>query len=173
MKSYTVEHRCKHIMSATPPLHRLQHVPLFIKVIREKAGDPETILDVGCGALRDTFRQHFGEKYKGLETPGYDVPKDYEGYAENLPFPDESFDIVTAWNLVEHLVNPFEGLTEMLRVARRAVILCTDSADVFRDGDPTHLYCWTTKVFHQFLSKSGFKAQTWVEKYILFGIVWK
>jgi SAM-dependent methyltransferase len=86
---------------------------------------PLTILDVGCGtgANLEMLRQ-FGEaegvdvsddalefcKQKGLKV--------HKGLAEHLPFADESFDLVTALDVVEHLDDDIVGLKEMNRVLK-------------------------------------------------------
>jgi SAM-dependent methyltransferase len=83
------------------------------------------ILDVGCGtgANLEMLKQ-FGEaegvdvsddalefcKLKGL--------KAHKGLAESLPFADESFDLVTALDVVEHLDDDISGLKEMNRVMK-------------------------------------------------------
>lgn len=45
--------------------------------------------------------------------------------ATRLPFPDRSFDVVLCSEVVEHLEFPLEAMFELLRVARRAVVLTT------------------------------------------------
>ena len=83
------------------------------------------ILDVGCGtgANLEMLKQ-FGEaegvdvsddalefcKLKGLKV--------HKGLAESLPFADESFDLVTALDVVEHLDDDISGLKEMNRVMK-------------------------------------------------------
>jgi SAM-dependent methyltransferase len=46
------------------------------------------------------------------------------GDAYELPFPDDSFDIVFAASLLHHLERPVDALKEMRRVARRGVAIC-------------------------------------------------
>ena len=45
------------------------------------------------------------------------------GSAYLLPFVDRAFDVVTAWELLHHLESPAQAVRDMLRVARRRVIL--------------------------------------------------
>lgn len=45
--------------------------------------------------------------------------KAQKGLAEKLPFEDESFDITTALDVVEHLDDDVAGLREMFRVTRK------------------------------------------------------
>lgn len=46
------------------------------------------------------------------------------GDAYELPFPDDSFDVVFAASLLHHLERPVDALKEMRRVARRGVAIC-------------------------------------------------
>src|SRR6478672_10674898 len=90
-------------------------------VEKSKVQNPK-ILDVGCGTGANLeMLKNFGEaegvdvsddalefcKLKGL--------KAHKGLAEKLPFTDESFDVVTALDVVEHLDDDIAGLKEMRR----------------------------------------------------------
>lgn len=48
-------------------------------------------------------------------------PTLYDG--KRLPFPDKSFDLVYAIDVVHHCLNPLEALNEMMRCSRRYLIL--------------------------------------------------
>jgi SAM-dependent methyltransferase len=83
------------------------------------------ILDVGCGTGANLeMLQKFGNAY-GVDVSdealafcsrkGLNVRK---GLAENLPFDDETFDITTALDVIEHLDDDIAGLKEMYRVTR-------------------------------------------------------
>jgi ubiquinone/menaquinone biosynthesis C-methylase UbiE len=54
-----------------------------------------------------------------------------EGDAYDLPFDDDSFDLVFAGNLLHHLMRPDDALREMARVSRRDIALC--------EGNRNHL----------------------------------
>lgn len=89
------------------------------------AGD-KRILDVGCGTGANLeLLSEFGQ------AEGVDVSADAlafcrqrglthvkQGEAENLPYPDETFNLVTALDVVEHLDDDVAGLKEMRRVLR-------------------------------------------------------
>ena len=83
------------------------------------------ILDIGCGTGANLeMLSQFGE------AEGVDVSDDAlefcrkkdlkvsKGLAETLPYPDESFDITTALDVVEHLDDDIAGLKEMHRVTK-------------------------------------------------------
>lgn len=48
----------------------------------------------------------------------------HEGDAYALPFPDASFDVVFAGNLLHHLTRPWDALAEMRRVSRGRIAIC-------------------------------------------------
>lgn len=91
----------------------------------------ESILDVGCGAgvLLDILRPHCREA-AGLDISPVAIDllrsKGIAGKVGELPeicFPDKSFDVVVATEIVEHLNDPITLLKEAVRVARKKVIL--------------------------------------------------
>ena len=51
------------------------------------------------------------------------------GFAEHLPFDDQSFDAAMAFATVHHWPDPIAGLREMRRVARRVVVFTHDTSD--------------------------------------------
>ena len=84
------------------------------------------ILDVGCGTGANIqMLSQYGE------AEGVDVSDDalefcrkkglkvQKGLAEALPFDDETFDLTTALDVVEHLDDDIAGLKEMYRVTKR------------------------------------------------------
>jgi len=101
----------------------------FLDTIIQKIGNSQSavrILDVGCGTGANLeMLSQFGE------AEGVDVSDDalefcrrkglkaQKGLAEKLPFPDESFEITTALDVVEHLDDDIAGLKEMFRVTNR------------------------------------------------------
>ena len=93
---------------------------------------PRRLLDVGCGCGWSSFC--FAKA--GYRTSGVDLnPSVFEppriadlslteGSALNLPFQDESFDVVATYQCLEHIPDPERALREMIRVCRRGGVIC-------------------------------------------------
>ena len=87
------------------------------------------LLDVGCGDGRFTF--HFGKVCKATGVDFSEAlvarslcPDVRRMSAENLEFPDGSFDVAFEHALLHHVDDPGRVVAEMSRVSRRWVVLC-------------------------------------------------
>ncbi|MBI5055303.1 MAG: class I SAM-dependent methyltransferase [Nitrospirae bacterium] len=101
----------------------------FRKVLNRLPDIPNgKLLDIGCatGVFLDLARK------KGWNTRGVELSKWASGYArenfgldvftgtlEQTYFPDQSFDVVTAWDVLEHLPNPVVFLKEIKRILKK------------------------------------------------------
>jgi ubiquinone/menaquinone biosynthesis C-methylase UbiE len=91
---------------------------------------PETILEIGCasGRLYRQLRQYgYQGNYCGVEVADYVIQQNRHkhpevtwqcGTAYNIPFPDSSFEVCFSLYVLEHLVYPERGLSEMMRVIK-------------------------------------------------------
>jgi ubiquinone/menaquinone biosynthesis C-methylase UbiE len=108
-------------------VERYKHLQRYIYAAKKIGGDKK-VLDVGCGT-------GYGTKMifdKGNETYGLDISeaainyakKKYPGpkyiccSAEEIPFPDNYFDAITAFEVIEHVQNPEKTLDEIYRVLK-------------------------------------------------------
>ena len=106
-----------------------------------------SILDVGTGTGRGV--KHFINRHDGLDVRGVEpvramieaaerngVPagRISEGRGDNLSFEDGSFDAVCELGVLHHVPDPNAIVTEMMRVARRAVFL--SDSNRFANGGP-------------------------------------
>lgn len=90
------------------------------------------LLDVGCGNAWSSYA--FANA--GFSTTGVDLnPAAFEcpphanlqlatGSMMALPFPDDSFDIVSTYQCLEHIPDPRAGLQELSRVCRHGGAIC-------------------------------------------------
>jgi SAM-dependent methyltransferase len=99
------------------------------------------VLDVGCGTGRGV--SFLRQRRPGLEIRGVEpvealieravadhgVPRELLSVAtgEALPFPDQSFDAVMALGVLHHVPDPSAVISEMQRVARRAIFISDDN----------------------------------------------
>ncbi|BAZ11068.1 hypothetical protein NIES4071_28930 [Calothrix sp. NIES-4071] len=123
-----------------------------------EVGKGDSVIDVGCGTGSDvraiaqivgengrvvgvdsstTMIQEALQRAKGLNLP----TEFYVGDAENLEFPDNSFDCCRVERVLQHLHNPQQSLLEIVRVANlgaRIVIVEPDYGSIKIEGaDPT------------------------------------
>jgi len=83
------------------------------------------ILDIGCGDGEYTTlfcknkNEVVGLDLKNIVKREYKKFKFVKGDAENLPFPDESFDLVISFDVLEHIQDDLKAIKEMHRVLRK------------------------------------------------------
>lgn len=99
----------------------------FLRSLDPKSQNPNPkFLDVGCGTGANLeMLAQFGEA-KGVDVSDDALEfcrakglKVHKGLAEQVPFDDGSFDVVTALDVVEHLDDDVAGLREMHRVLKK------------------------------------------------------
>ncbi len=96
---------------------------------------------------------------------GIDV---FEGDLFAAHYPDRHFDLVTMWDVIEHLHNPKETLLEINRVLKDDGLLALVTpninsfmARIFKDQwwflVPSHIYYFTPRTIGKMLNEAGFK----------------
>lgn len=129
------------------------------------------ILDVGCGTGANL---EMLKKFGAAE--GVDVSDDalefcrkkglkvHKGLAEELPFEDERFEVVTALDVVEHLDDDIAGLKEMYRVLKtggKTLIFVPAFMWLWgvQDDISNHRIRYTKKQIVERLQKAGFTVE--------------
>ena len=93
------------------------------------------------------------------KNPRLKILKIFDGY--NLPFSDETFDVVTCIDVIEHVEDYNRLIKEMLRVSRKGVFLSTPNRRpeyTNKDGSPKnywHLREWSYDEFDEIVRIFG------------------
>ena len=107
---------------------------------------PSTILDVGCGEGVLTYRwaQRLGDApVVGLDLDDPKLRREWEARQrdnlrfgtmppDRLPCSDDEFDLVTAIEVLEHVPDPEQTVSEMARVARRHLLVSVPREPLWR-----------------------------------------
>ena len=105
----------------------------FEEVARRLAPDARSVLDIGCrdGILRKYLPREVS--YAGVDlSPGPNVTR-VCNLEQGIPFADSSFDAVVALDVLEHVDNVWFAFDEMVRVARRQVMVVLPNSYHFRE----------------------------------------
>jgi SAM-dependent methyltransferase len=106
----------------------------------------KTMLDVGCaeGFFMNAVRDQSGAETWGVDISDAAVRKARQNFgfnvaaadATNLPFADDTFDIVLSTETIEHVLDPDKMVAEMKRVARKFVIVTTPVSQSADEHEP-------------------------------------
>lgn len=131
-------------------------------------------LELGCGTGRlASWLTELGYQTTGLDTEnafieeaGRQNPTTFftRGYAEHLPFPDKSFDLITALDVFEHTEDE-AAFAESFRVLKPGgrIIMTVPAMQClfsFRDRDAGHKRRYAKAELSHKLEKSGYKITT-------------
>jgi SAM-dependent methyltransferase len=123
------------------------------------------VLDVGFGAGGFLDAAPPGTDARGVDSDPEAVARKADaavlGSAEDLPFPDNTFDGVHAAHVIEHLQSPERLVEESARVLRAGGRLLVVTPDIERCGfdfwaDHTHRQPFTRRSIERLLTMSGF-----------------
>jgi len=153
----------------------------FAAFVFDRLDKSARLLDVGCGNgsfLNEiktiTGCQVYGLDFSGVaaktakENFGLDI---FAGTILDAPFPPGYFDVITAWEYLEHVNNPSEVLLKIANLLKDEgkCIISTPNFDsfnrkLFRDkwydlDCPRHLYIYTPKTITGLLQKSGLSVE--------------
>jgi SAM-dependent methyltransferase len=138
---------------------------------------PSRVLEIGVGEGHVTarVRRRFpGATIIGLDLPAEELHGHWEGTrvvgvfgdATRLPFPDGTFDLVMAIEVLEHIHHPERALNELARVGTGPAIFSVPFEPIWRAGNivrgryvkawgntPGHVNHWTSRSFRRFIEQ--------------------
>jgi len=147
-----------------------------------RQANPGRVLDVGCGegiVTERIARLLPDAKVVGIDVDDPDLQAEWKrrqggnlvfeaASAYSLPYEDRSFELVCAFEVLEHLERPSEALGELARVAARHLILSVPREPLWRTlnllsaryvralGDtPSHVNHWSRAGFIAFAAAAG------------------
>lgn len=138
---------------------------------------PKRVLEVGIG--EGEVAQRVSQRYPDAAVIGLDLPDDILaqewltreltsvfGDITRLPFPDASFDLVMAIEVLEHVPRPEAALAELTRVAARDVVVSVPREPLWRFANmcrgkywsalgntPGHIQHWSSRGFRKFVAR--------------------
>lgn len=136
------------------------HLDKHLAGVAGDRGEGRWILEVGCGERQceDWFTPR-GFRYVGTDVdrrgPGPHLMAD----AHNLPFADESFDLITSMAVYEHLVSPLTAALEAHRVLRPGGVFFGSSAFVYGFHDRASFHHMSHAGLLSVLRSAGFEVQ--------------
>lgn len=146
------------------------------------------LLDIGCatGDFLDEMRHYPGWEVHGIELSKY--ASEYArsrlqltvktGTLDTVDYPEHSFDVITLWNVLEHLPDPLDTFKKVHRLLKTGGLLVfntpnLDSLDARIFGPywigyelPRHLFIFSRYTLNLLVKKSGFSI---VETRCLYG----
>lgn len=137
------------------------------------------LLDLGCGGGDFLWEM----KKRGFEVYGVDhsfqackLARErlgeniFNAELEKCHFPNDYFDVVTLWHVLEHLPNPNITLREIYRILKKDGVLVSETPNIdslsfkmfrkncFHLDIPRHLYYWSSKTIKEMLNRHKFKV---------------
>jgi SAM-dependent methyltransferase len=136
------------------------------------------LLDVGCAAgfFLEAAATHY--EVTGVELSEWATRQVRKSLRHRVvtgdlydgAFPDRHFDVVTMWDVIEHLADPVGTLTEVARVMRPGGLLAISTGNVEGPlaqhdldgwglmGPPWHLFYFSPKTIEHLLNVTGFEV---------------
>jgi SAM-dependent methyltransferase len=120
-----------------------------------------TVLDVatGGGHVARRLREEGATVVTTDQAPG--MQADTTAPAEELPFADDSFDVVACRIAAHHFGDVQQAVREMARVAKQRVIVCDNTfiseagEEADRLRDPSHVRNYSVSEWHVFFEQAG------------------
>jgi SAM-dependent methyltransferase len=135
---------------------------LLLKLIEKHAHVVKgKTLDVGSGPL-PRYRHLFKNSTEYVKMDIFEDPNvDVVGFAENIPFPDGSFDSIVCTETLNDVFEPTKAFAEFNRVLKKGGIALISATNIARTNDsPTEFWRFTRNGLEQLAIRNGFSVET-------------
>jgi 2-polyprenyl-3-methyl-5-hydroxy-6-metoxy-1,4-benzoquinol methylase len=150
-----------------------------LKWVNKYSCQGQRLLDVGCAAgFFMAVAQGEGWQVQGVDPSSFVANYArsqlgmhvYQGTLQDANFPSESWDVVTLWDVLEHMPDPRQELVEIHRVLKRRGILALETQNIDsllpkilgnswgHYGHHLHLFHFTPKTITRILAETGFRV---------------
>lgn len=135
---------------------------------------PQKILDAGCGEgfiLHKLYEHKIGKTLEGIDSSGIAIKtgKKIHSFLDlkiadiyNLPYKNNSFDLVVCTEVLEHLENSKAALNDILRVSSRYLLLTVPNEPWWTlfnytkwGKDIGHINHWSSSSFQKFITNNS------------------
>jgi len=132
--------------------------------------NPKKILDAGCGegfTLAKLYELKIGNELVGIDSSKIAIQTGKENFPYlnlkigdiyNLPYKDNSFDLVICTEVLEHLSDPQKALSDILRASSKYLLLTVPNEPWFLLSNFTqwgkdigHINHWSSSAFCKFI----------------------
>jgi len=168
---------------------RYEHVHRYSALARFVAG--KRVLDLGSGeGYGSVILADFAESVLGVDVDEAAINHAMDSYRAQsrvsflhvapgrLPFNDEEFDVVTCFEVIEHLSNPEELLPEIARVLKKSgsLVISTPNRRLYSDErnyqNEFHLHEFYISEFRDFLGRQFANVRFLAQRLIATSAIW-
>lgn len=135
--------------------------------------DPQskTLLDIGCSELY--FYSQLKDRYE-ITLADYEPQHELiqKEDVENLSFHDRSFDIVLCQQVLEHVLNPVQALSELKRITKKQLLITVPYEPFFTIArfclwEKNHLWAVTPGILKHYLGTPTYERKIIFKRYYL------
>lgn len=149
------------------------------EIVAQLARGSKKILDCGCAWHPNPFFDFKKSKVTGIDVERMHQKNKYHKFVQSdlntpMPFKKNTFDCVTAGEMIEHLYNPFLFLNECYRVLKpKGKLIITTPNKIWANffqrlilrPNPYHFKEWTPASFRELLTAKGYEGGLYGKKF--------
>lgn len=131
----------------------------FIQFVQLSIPSGGALLDVGCGSGWSSYflsERNYQTVGVDLNAAAFEPPTApnltlIEASALDLPFDPASFDVITSYQMIEHVPDPKRAIEEMVRVLKPGGFLCLAGPNLLSLGNSMKgifFYAWRNRPIH-------------------------